>query len=290
LDTRDVLALQASDASLLKEVPGGLVSYGGAVYVATPDVLRHYGIDPATVDPQALLLTSRPNLAGAPGLQLRGGTGKGPGEERCTADRCAARPRIQTLHRLPSGTAEPNLMVTAHAVDALHLQVSPAAWLIQSAKPLTAAQINAARQAAVAAGMTIETASQAPSLSRLRTYATIAGILLTLAVLAMTVGLIRAEAARDLRTLTATGASGRTRRAIAAATAAALGLSGALVGTAAAYLATLALFRGQISERLGDVPVVDLALVVVGLPAVAAAGSWLLAGREPPAIARQPIE
>jgi putative ABC transport system permease protein len=290
LGSHDVLALQTSEARLLEAIPDGLVGYGGAIYVATPEVLRHYGIDPGTVDPNALLLTSRTGLSGIAGLQLRRGTGEGPGELACTADRCAANPRIQTLHRLPTDTAEPNLLVTTHAVDALHLQVSPAGWLIRTAQPLTATQINGARQAAVAAGMTIETKSQAPSLTQLRTYATAAGILLALAVLAMTVGLIRAEAARDLRTLTATGASARTRRAIAAATAGALGLTGAVVGTAAAYLATLALFRSEISQRLGDVPVLDLALVVVGLPAVAAAGAWLLAGREPPAIARQPIE
>jgi putative ABC transport system permease protein len=290
LGIRDVLALQATDAGLLEAIPDGLVGYGGALYVATPEVLRHYGIDPGTVDPDALLLTSRTGLSAIAGLQLRRGTDERAGELACTPDRCAANPRIQTLRRLPTDTAEPNLLVTTHAVDALHLQVNPAGWLIRAAQPLTATQINGARQAAAAAGMTIETKSQAPSLTQLRSYATAAGILLALAVLAMTVGLIRSEAGRDLRTLTATGASGRARRAIAATTAAALGLTGALVGTSAAYLATLALFRSEISERLGEVPVLDLALVVVGLPAVAAAGAWLLAGREPPAIARQPIE
>jgi putative ABC transport system permease protein len=40
----------------------------------------------------------------------------------------------------------------------------------------------------------------------------------------------------------------------------------------------------------GDVPVVDLLLILVGLPLVAAAGGWLLAGRQPPAISRQPLE
>jgi hypothetical protein len=31
-------------------------------------------------------------------------------------------------------------------------------------------------------------------------------------------------------------------------------------------------------------------VIVVGLPVLAAVGGWLLAGREPPAIARQPLE
>jgi putative ABC transport system permease protein len=36
--------------------------------------------------------------------------------------------------------------------------------------------------------------------------------------------------------------------------------------------------------------VLYLALIVVGVPLVAAAAGWLLAGREPPAIARPAIE
>jgi putative ABC transport system permease protein len=94
----------------------------------------------------------------------------------------------------------------------------------------------------------------------------------------------------DLRTLTATGASSRTRRSITGATAGALGLVAALLGTAVAYLVTIALFRSQLGERMSQVPILDLILVVIGLPIVATIGSWLLAGREPPAIARQPIE
>jgi len=146
------------------------------------------------------------------------------------------------------------------------------------------------RQAAVAAGMHIETASQAPSLGALRNYATGGGILLALAVLAMTVGLIRAEAARDLRTPTATGAPGRTRRTITAATAGSLGLIAAVLGTAVAYLATVALFRSQLSERMAHPPVLDVVLILVGLPVVATLGGWLLAGRQPRVIAYQPIE
>jgi putative ABC transport system permease protein len=40
----------------------------------------------------------------------------------------------------------------------------------------------------------------------------------------------------------------------------------------------------------GDVPLTDVLILLVGLPLVATAGGWLLAGREPPLIARQPIE
>jgi putative ABC transport system permease protein len=40
----------------------------------------------------------------------------------------------------------------------------------------------------------------------------------------------------------------------------------------------------------GNVPLSDVLILLIGLPLTAAAGGWLLAGREPPLIARQPIE
>jgi putative ABC transport system permease protein len=97
----------------------------------------------------------------------------------------------------------------------------------------------------------------------------------------MTVGLIRSETARDLRTLTATGARRRTRRALTAATAGSLALVGAVIGSAAAYLALLAWYHRE-AHWLTHVPVVDLAAILIGLPVVAYAGGWLLAGKEPP--------
>jgi putative ABC transport system permease protein len=263
----------------------------GAVYVATPALLHHYGINPGAIDPTTLFITSRPGLEGTRGLQLISfDSFRNSGSSGCPAARCIANPKIQTFDSLPTDTSDPNLLVTTYAVNKLGLQMTPAAWLIQTQRPLTSAQINTARQTAAAAGMTIETKSDAPSLAQLRNYATAAGMLLALGVLAMTVGLIRSETASDLRTLTATGASSRTRRSITSATAGALGLLGALLGTAVAYLATAAFFRSQLSERMSHVPVLNLLLILVGLPAAAAAGGWLFAGREPPAIAHQPLE
>lgn len=70
-----------------------------------------------------------------------------------------------------------------------------------------------------------------------------------------------------------------------------LGLLGALLGTCVASLAAIAYFRSQLSAQLlNHLPVPSLILILAGLPAIAAAGGWLLAGREPRAIARQPIE
>jgi putative ABC transport system permease protein len=114
-------------------------------------------------------------------------------------------------------------------------------------------------------------------------------MLLALGILAMTVGLIRGEAAGDLRTLTAAGATATTRRNLTAATSGALALLGVVLGTTGAYLALLAGYHNDLGA-LGRVPVGHLTVTLVGLPLTAAAAGWLLAGREPPALARQPLE
>jgi putative ABC transport system permease protein len=141
--------------------------------------------------------------------------------------------------------------------------------------------------------MTVQTKSDQPSSTQVLNWATAFGILLALGILAMTLGLIRSETAGDLRTLAATGASASTRRTITAATAAALGLLGAVLGTVAGYLAVIA-FSSRDSldgiSSLGSVPVKNLLVILIGMPAVAAAVGWLLAGREPLAMAQQPLE
>jgi len=43
-------------------------------------------------------------------------------------------------------------------------------------------------------------------------------------------------------------------------------------------------------SELTNVPVTNLLLILVGMPLAAAVAGWLLAGREPDAMARQPIE
>jgi putative ABC transport system permease protein len=51
----------------------------------------------------------------------------------------------------------------------------------------------------------------------------------------------------------------------------------------------LAWFRSDL-HALTRVPWLNLVLIVVALPALAVAAGWLLAGREPPAMSRQPLE
>ena len=162
-------------------------------------------------------------------------------------------------------------------------------WLIQSGKPLTAAQLAAARDVAARAGLIIEARNSQASLATISAAATAAGALLALGVLAMTVALLRTEAAGDLRTLTAAGATSTTRRTLTAATAGGLALLGALLGSAGAYLALAAGHRSDLGV-LSRVPLLYLAITVVGVPAAAALAGWILAGRKPPSIARRVLE
>jgi len=68
----------------------------------------------------------------------------------------------------------------------------------------------------------------------------------------MTLGLIGSESAGDLRTLTATGATSRIRRALTAATAGALALLGALLGIAGAYLTLAATYLDDLGYLVGS--------------------------------------
>ena len=125
------------------------------------------------------------------------------------------------------------------------------------------------------------------SLAAFKTWTTLAGAILTLAIVAMTVGLVRGEGAADLRTLTATGAAPRTRRALSAATATALALLGSMLGIGGAYIVLVASYRTTL-DVLAPPPLPQLATLTISLPLVACRAGWLLAGREPAAFPQRP--
>ena len=300
LSSRSVVELAMTNATLLHNAGGR--NWNGPVYVATPQLLRAFGISASQVSPTADILTSRPGLAGtAKMLLVYGNYFETPGRDLnrstfpCPKGTCLANPSIQEVSALPSGTSAPNTVITEHAVQKFHLSPFAAGWLIQTAHPLTSAQIHDARLAAGAAGMTVETRSSAPTSATIINWATVFGIVLALAILAMSVGLIRSETASDLRTLAATGASGRARRTITATTAGALGFTGAVLGTVGGYVAAAGWFRtnsfnGGLSALVTTIPVTNLLIILVGMPLIAVVIGWLLAGREPRGMAHQPLE
>jgi putative ABC transport system permease protein len=162
-------------------------------------------------------------------------------------------------------------------------------WLVETGAPPTTEQLAAAREAAAGAGLTVEVRDRQGGLGALRAGATAAGVLTALGILAMTVGLVRSEAGRELRILAATGATDRTRRTLTAATAGGLAVLGAVLGIAGAYLGLTAGFVRDLGT-LSPVPVVHLAVIAVGLPLAATLAGWLVSGRTVPHVARQPME
>ena len=302
LGSRDVVELETTDAGLNHAASGR--NWNGPLYVATPQLLHAFGISASQVSPTADILTMRPGLSGVSQMQLLYGHGKplGPGPNPnsfpCPQSNCLANPPIQEISALPSGTSAPNTVITEHAIRTLGLHTGPSGvggWLIQTANPLTSAQIHNAHLAAAAAGMTVETRSSVPTSATIIDWATVFGIVLALAILAMSVGLIRSETASDLRTLAATGASDTTRRNLTAATAGALGFSGAVLGIVGGYVGAAGWFRsnsfnGGLGAIFTTVPVTNLLIILIGMPLVAAIGGWIFAGRQPRDLGHQPLE
>jgi putative ABC transport system permease protein len=185
----------------------------------------------------------------------------------------------------PGYTSVPDTFISPTVAAGMGWEPIRAGWFMEADHALTTEERAAAHDLAVDAGLTVETRDQQASLAGLRSGATAAGMLLALGVLAMTVGLIRSEAAGDLRILAAAGASSTVRRNLTAATAGSLALLGVLLGTAGAYLVLVGAYAGDL-EPLTRVPFGPLAAIACGVPAIAVAAGWLLAGRQPPALAR----
>jgi putative ABC transport system permease protein len=281
-------------------------NWDGAIYVATPQLLRAFGIKSSEIDPNADILSSRPGLSGVSGLVLNyasnrkaaeapGTPGVGPSSQSCTAAAgCLADPVIQEVGALPSGTSAPNTVITEHAMREFHIQTTTTDWLVQGSQPFTAAEISNAELAASTTQLSVESKNDEPTSFAVIGWATIFGIFIALGVLGMSVGLVRSETASDLRTLAATGASSYTRRALTAVTAGALGFLGALLGVAGGYIGMIGWLRSNSLNggiaALGNIPVADLLLILLGMPVFAAIVGWLLAGREPAAMAHQAIE
>lgn len=247
---------------------GGLLDVA-LVYVATPALLTHLGVDGESA-PDAEVLSRESGELWIPQVES-------------PPERIDVASIDQGYSSLPGSFVTPEALAQ-HGWDPVRV-----GWLLETEQPLTPDQIAAARQVAAKAGLLVETREAQRGLLAIRWQATGVGALVALCVLAMTVGLIRSAAGRDLRTLTATGATSGIRRTITAATAGALAFLGAALGIVGAYLGLAAAYRNDLNALI-PLPVAQLAAIVVGVPVVAAAAAWLLSGREPVALSRQAID
>ena len=259
------------------------------LYVATPALLKYLGVDPAAIDPGTDFLADaavRTDELVVPDMTKEGRAAEAAEGPVANVQRIDSR---RLLGSPSAGAAPaPDSFITLNGLRRRGWNQTPSGWLVEADRPLTSEQVAEARKFAADSGLTIETRRESSSTTPIA-IATAAGALLALAILAMTVGLIRSESAGDLRTLTATGATSRMRRTLTAATAGSLALLGALLGVAGAYLTLTATYLDNLGY-LDRIPVLPLVLMVVGVPLAAAAAGWLLAGREPPTIARPVME
>ena len=241
------------------------------LYVATPELLAPYGIDVSSLSSDVDVLTTE---AGA--LQY------------AAPDRALPAPNVQRISG-PRYSESPHCFITAAAVQRGGFGTTLHGWLMTADRPLGPDEIRAARAAAARSGLAVATRTSGGPVATTRRVATAAGSLVALCILAMTIGLIRSEAGRDLRTLTATGATSLVRRTLTAATSGALAFLGAALAIVGAYVAMIACYLDDLGE-LSAVPIVDLAVILFGLPLAAAAASWLLSGREPPHLSTRPMD
>ncbi len=296
-----LVALETPNAQLVGTQGGR--SWSGQIYVATPQLLREYGITKSEIDPTAEVLSSRPGLSNVSGLVFAYSSGNkaagAPGSAATSSQSCTAKagcqlhPLIQYLPELPAGTSAPNTVITEYAMKKFHITASTTDWLVQGATAFTAVQISDAQLTASTAQLSVESRNDIPTSASITSTATLFGILIALGVLGMSVGLVRSETASDLRTLAATGASGYTRRMLTAVTAGALGFLGALLGVVGGYVGMIGWLRsnslnGGISA-LSNIPIGDLMLILFGMPLFAAVVGWLFSGRDQSGVSRQPI-
>ena len=246
----------------------------GPLFVATPQLLDLYGIDPDEIAPGTDVLTVRDGDIG-----LRLGIVEQP---------------VADVERLdvPGYASAPTSLITPEGLRRRGWEPAIVGWLVDAGRPLTSTQIAQAREVAARADLMAETRDgiNLAEIRALRSGSMAAGTVVALAVLAMAIGLIRNETAGELRTLTATGATSTIRRTLTAATASGLALLGVVVGTIGAYIVMAAGFVTDLGTLL-PIPVRHLLVIVLGVPVAAATAGWLLGGRQPPSLVlRQPRE
>ena len=193
-----LVALDTPNAEL-SGTQGGR-NWSGQIYVATPQLLRAFGIKESQIDPKALVLTSRPGLSGVNGLVFDYSTAAKLGPGQNAPGGSLRDPLIQEMSALPAGTSAPNTVITEYAMKRFHIGSATSDWLVVGSHSFTAAQISSAQLTASTAQLQVESRNDIPSGSTIVNYATLFGILIALGVLAMSVGLVRSETSSELRT------------------------------------------------------------------------------------------
>ena len=266
------------------------------VWVATPELLRAVGADPALAHADVEML-------GDPGVRSYLPTaGRGLGSTTPVREPLDVRGTLRTLQpgddrTLTALQPEP-LGVPAYGhiaeywmpearVAALGLEPAVKGWIIAKTTPLTDADKSAIHRH-LPVGLVAEVPLPPQDNAALRRNASLVSGAAALAIVALTAALLRSESGNEQRVLAALGAGRATRRRIAAATTGFLALAGAALALPTGYLALVAIM----SDRGAGFPLVfpagTLGPLLVGTPVVTAAAAYFLAFREPAELARPP--
>lgn len=245
-----------------REVGGGTIRDLGVLYLATKEVLALVDVNPSAQDQHADVLSP---AAGTFAFANVADRGSAP-----TAAATSA----------PDYSSMPSQLITQSALDENGWVATPASWFLDAHRPLTDEALRATRRAAAAAGLTIETRDDRTGLASIQLAATIVGFVFSLGIVALTLGLLRAETATDLRVLWAAGATRTITQTLSATTGATLAGTGALLGAVSAYAALAAGYTSDI-QQLSAVPVLHLTTLLIGVPATAALLSWMISGTGP---------
>ena len=242
----------------------------GPLFVATPELLRHYDIDPDTLDPAINILTIREGEIG-----LRRGI-----EEQLVDN-------VMRLD-LPAYRSAPTSFITQSALERYGWEAAHAAWFIVSDQAIRSEQLTAARTLADQYEFFVEGRAgiDLATLRALRSGIVVAVVTIALTIFGITVLLIRGEAAADMYILTATGATSTVRRTITASSVGGLALLGVLLGTISALAGIIAAFITELGSFF-TVDAWQLAVILLGVPLLAVGLGWLLGGREPKGRVRQ---
>lgn len=261
-----------------RAVDKGSFTDAGNIVVATPEVARRFGLDLSNTSVDFFTVPTGD-------LYLMGANVKRGQEPQKLADS-----QRTVLSAMSKYTSLPQVFMTPAAVQRMGLKTQTLGWLVDSASTVTDSQLKDFRDLARSNGLTIETRDNQHSLAELRMGASAAGLLLALGILAMTVGLIRAEGARDARLLVATGAPRSVRRTINATTAATLALGGVVLGVVMAYAGLMAAYAHRLHILRSHIPVEYLLVEVVGVPLIAALCGWLLVSRQSETLGRTVLD
>lgn len=250
---------------------------GTTVAFATPELIEAMGIEPPAADTNLLAFveseldlegrTSRPDI-------FVDGDGASPNRP---VDGAADLSNLVVERRSAVPEVFPQILIVGDLDGISRDDVVVYEWLLVQDAPYTDDQIlDIEGFANRGSDFRVGVPDGDPPFKVIRASALLAAGLLGMSVVAVSVALIRVENENDARALNAVGASPRVSRAIGAATAAGLVLVAVAVAVPTSFLALIGVYLNPDEAFDFAVPWIELGVVAVLLPLIAAVGGWLL--------------